>query len=81
LFGEPDRAGADQLPAIVPLELAQALSRPDAPQSKPDGPRQPQSYRLTNVIRGIGGEMTGDVEYGDGRVKAPRDMLRRHGLL
>ena len=42
----------------------------DEPAPQSDRPSQKnRRYRLANVTRGVGGEMTGDLEYSDGRVR------------
>jgi hypothetical protein len=44
-------------------ELTRAIA------AQPDKPRRSRSYRLANVTRGADGEITGDMEYSDGRVR------------
>ena len=57
-------AAANKVTNDALAELTRAIAaQPDRPQ------RQNRSYRLTNVTKGVGGEMTGDMEYSDGRVR------------
>ena len=65
-------------------ELARAVATRhgvELPASQPNRPapqrQKSRSYRLTNVTKGLGGEMTGDVEYDDARVR--RFHLSRNG--
>jgi hypothetical protein len=51
------------------LALAQAMA-PPTPQPGPDRPRQKnRNLRLSNVNHDDAGNLTGDVQYSDGRVK------------
>jgi hypothetical protein len=72
----PSLSAADRaaLHVLVACQLAtdqalQGLARATLDSPRPEKPRQPRSYRLINVTRGGDGEMIGDVEYSDGRVR------------
>jgi hypothetical protein len=57
-------AAANKVTNDALAELTRAIAaQPDRPQ------RQNRSYRLTNMTHGADGEMTGDMEYSDGRVR------------
>jgi len=74
-----DSAGGN-MTCTISLKLRDELTRAIAAQ--PDRPRrQNRSYRLTNVTKGVGGEMTGDMEYSDGRVRRFRVARGEDGEL